>query len=292
MDTITNNAQIKYQYNTSGKTVNSSTNTNYVTTNISKTNISLLKTSNVDYFAPGEKINYNIFIANSSNLPIFNVSIVDNIPNCLIFLENSATITNKKGEISQLTAKDIKISNEQTLNLTNNKAIEFFLGNFANNETSMLSYTVQMPLLKENLPKSIDTYATLFYSNKSEETTTRNSINSNINSISKAFALLVAEKIVDKTTAFCGDKLIYTISIKNKGNIDATNVRITDILPNNFKLEDINFVISDLPYKASYNIDDNNTLNIPATSDEVGLCIPANTSDNSIIIKGYIKENS
>ena len=289
MDTITNNAQIKYQYEASGKTMNIVTNTNYVTTNISKTNINLLKTSNIDYFAPGEKINYNIFIANSSNLPIFNVSIVDNIPKYLIFLDKSATVTNQKGEITPITYENIQFFNESTLKTNkNSKEIEFFLGTLSANETSMLSYAVQMPTLKETLPKSIDTYATLYYSNKETEVSKKNSVNSNINSINKAFALLVAEKIVDKTTAFCGDKLIYTISLKNKGNIDATNVRITDVLPKNFKLEDINFIISDLPYKSTFRVDENNILNIPEKEEDIGLCIPANTSDNSIIIKGYI----
>ena len=290
MDTITNNAQINYQYKASGKTINIATNTNYVTTNISKTNINLLKTSNIDYFAPGEKISYNIFIANSSNFPIFNVSIVDNIPSYLVYSDNSATVTNKKGEVTCIKSENIKFFNESTLKTNkNNKEIEFFLGTLFANETNMLSYTVQMPILKENLPKSIDTYATLHYSNKNTENSTKNSVNSNINSINKAFALIIAEKIVDKATAFCGDKLIYTISLNNKGNIDATNVRITDVLPKNFKLNDINFIISDLPYKATFNIDENNVLHIPAKEEETGLCIPANTSDNSIIIKGYIK---
>ena len=111
MQILTNSAQIDYQYNASGKTMNIGTKTNYVTTNISKDSINLLKTSNSNYYAPGERINYNIFIANSSDDNIYNVSVIDNLPNFLKFVENSATFTNKEGNVSKISQKNILFGN-------------------------------------------------------------------------------------------------------------------------------------------------------------------------------------
>ncbi len=289
MQTLTNNAKIDYQYYTSGKTIKTTTQTNYVTTNISKTNINLLKTSTVNHFAPGEKIGYSIFIANNSSDPVYNVRVVDNLTDILTFVENSATITNKKGEFIQIDKDKLIInSSDFKKDAKNNSEIKFILDKIDPNETSVITYVVQVPYAEEGLPSSIDTFASLYYSNKKDQKNEIISVNSNINSINKAFALVTAEKLVDKMTAYCGDKLVYTILLKNKGNIDATNVRITDVLPNNFKLESINFVIADLQYKSTYYVDENNTLSIPAKSTDIGLCIPANTSDNSIIIRGSI----
>ena len=291
MQILTNSAQIDYQYNASGKTMNIGTKTNYVTTNISKDSINLLKTSNSNYYAPGERINYNIFIANSSDDNIYNVSVIDNLPNFLKFVENSATFTNKEGNISKISQKNILFENNNISKYDKNlNKIEFVLGNLSPKDTAMISYSVMTPSAKETVPDIIETYANLSYSNKLKSSDSKIVVKSNINSITKAYALITAEKIVDKTTVFCGDKLQYTISLNNKGNIDATNVRITDILPNNFKLEEINFTIADLPYSATYKIDENNILSIPADINETGLCIPANTSDNSIVIKGEVVE--
>ena len=289
MQTLTNNAKIDYQYRALGKTIKAATQTNYVTTNISKISINLLKTSTINYFAPGEKIGYSIFISNNSSNPIYNVSVTDHINSKLNYLENSATITNKNGEFIPLISEKIIINsdNQAKESITSGK-IEFILDDIDSNETAILSYVVQIPLKEENLPNSIDTYASLYYSTENNLKTEKSSVNSNINSISKAYAMLVAEKLVDKTNAFCGDKLAYTILIKNKGNIDASNVRITDTLPSNFKLEDITFIIADLTYKSTYSVNENNLLTIPANSTDIGLCIPANTSDNSIIIRGSI----
>ena len=291
MQVLTNSAQIDYQYNASGKIMNIGTKTNYVTTNISKSSINLLKTSNSNYYAPGERINYNIFIANSSNDNVYNVSVIDNLPNFLKFIENSATITNKDGCTSQILKKNI-ISDYVDIEKKdkNLNKVEFILGDLKPNDTVMISYSVTAPPANEVSTENIETYANLLYSNKSENLNKKITVKSNINCVTKAYALITAEKIVDKTTVFCGDKLKYTISLNNKGNIDATNVRITDILPNNFKLENISFTIADLAYSATYKIDENNILNIPADISEPGLCIPANTSDNSIIIEGEVVE--
>ena len=58
--TITNNAQIAYQYDALSQNVSLETQTNYVTTNIVQNCVNILVTSNKNHYAPNDTIIYNI----------------------------------------------------------------------------------------------------------------------------------------------------------------------------------------------------------------------------------------
>lgn len=294
--TITNNAQIEYQYEASNGTVSLETQTNYVTTNISQNHINILKTSNKDHFGPKEKITYNLFISNNSSSTIFNVEILESLSEFTNYIKNSSTITLSDGISSPIKEIDNTNSAEgENLPIVGNiissesesfNNFGFKLKNIAPNETVLISFSTDINE-KDDLPESISNNATLYYS-RDPENKIKLSVKSNTNIINKAFAQLVATKSVDKTSAISGDTLTYTISINNQGNINANNVHIIDKLPSNFEVLSVDLVIADLPYKMGYRIDEDNTLTIPASENEQGFCIPANSDDNTITIRGTI----
>ena len=294
--TLTNNAHIDYQYETSGRIVNAEAKTNYVTTGVVNASLNIMKTSCKNYFGPNDTITYNIFVSNNALSTAYNVSIIDRLHPCLSYLPGSTTITYSDGnsckveESNDVLNKTIPLVGNVILeNDSKNSSFGFKIGNLVPNSNAMISFSVSLNKCEE-LPETIINSATAYYSLTESDSAERTSVESNEICINKAYALITATKSVDKETALYGDSLSYKILINNSGNLDATNLRISDPLPNEFIVDEVKFKIADLPYNISYNIDENNILTIPATQNEVGLCIPANTEDNYIYINGRICE--
>lgn len=291
---LKNNAKIYYQYETLGNTVNSEVETNCVTTNIIEANLNILKTSSQNHFAPGDKITFNLYISNNTFSTLYNLIIIESSSDFFSYIEDSAFITYPDGKCINIPISN-NITDEQvplvgtiaSEKSSNNPSFGFKVGNLEPNANLIITYSVRINN-NENLPNKITSSSIAYYSLINSSSATRFSIQSNECVITKAFALLSVSKQVNKETAFCGDTLCYKIFLSNSGNIDATNVRIYDNLPIEFRLNNVKFKIADLPYNISYNVDDNNLLSIPASDSEEGLCIPANTDDNCISIYGTI----
>lgn len=290
---LTNIAQIDYQYILDNDIVTASAQTNYVTTNIIGPNLTVLLTSSASHFAPGDRIIYSIFVSNTTLSTAYDVSISDPLTDALTYVKGSSTITYCDGISRSVPESDSPsdpnrpiVGNIVLENCSTVPQFGFKVGNICPNETVILSFAADVTSV--NAPDTIVTQATAFYSTNSIDSCRRVSVLSNQNTITKAFALIAAEKTVDKSSAYCGDTLRYTITLTNAGNVDAANVRIFDALPQGFELQCIKFKIADLPYKISYHVDENNNLTIPATSQEEGFSIPANTDDNFIHIIGTI----
>lgn len=290
--TITNNAHIGYQYETSNKTVNVETQTNYVTTSITQNCVNILKTSNKDYFGPNDQITYNLFISNNSNSTIYNVELLESLNEFTNYIPKSSTITLSNGTTKKILESNNSLDSCRPIvgNIINDNENKnkfgFKLNNINPNENILISFSTKVEN-NDEIPESIASSATLYYSLKSDKIQTL-SVSSNTNIINKAYALLNVTKSVDKSVAICGDSITYTINLSNEGNINATNVHIKDTLPCNFKLKSINFLIADLPYNIDYNLDETNTLKIPAKDLDTSLCIPANSNDNVLKINGII----
>lgn len=293
---LTNNAQIDYQYETLGNTIDSKTQTNCVTTSIIEPNLNILKTACPNYFGPGGKITFNIYISNNAISTVYNVTIYESPQNYFSYIPGSAVITYSDGTVISINESNDSENNTTPLvgQIINENNIEknsfgFKIGNLAPNTNIMISYSVEIN--NNDIPESITSYSIAYYSLTDSSSSPRFSTYSNEIALTKAFALITASKSVDKESAFCGDNLCYKILLSNIGNIDATNVRICDPLPNEFRLNNVKFKIADLPYNTSYNVDENNVLTIPACNSDDGLCIPANTDDNCISIYGTIDCN-
>lgn len=292
-EAFTNSAQIKYQYETASDLVSLETQTNYVTTNIMQNYVNVLKTANKDHFGPGEIITYSIFITNNSSTTLHNVEISEPLDEHISYVPNSTNLTLSNGVIVPVTDVNHSECGQRPVagyiienNISCNHDFGFRLNDIEPNSTILISFSVKIQNTNL-LPDSISSASTLYYSS-AQENTARLSISSNAVAVNKAYALLTATKAVDKTSAVSGETLVYTIALKNEGNINASNVHIIDALPRNFEIQSVDLIIADLPYKTDYQVDENNNLMVPASELDLGFCIPANSDDNILTISGIV----
>ena len=84
---------------------------------------------------------------------------------------------------------------------------------------------------------------------------------------------------MDKAVVSSGDTLTYTFVIENSGNIPATNVVITDTLPQGFAIISIQSEtdgVITVYDEEDYTVGADNTLILP-TGDGVSITVPART---------------
>lgn len=292
---LTNTAQIDYQYEVGGSLACADVQTNAVTTSVVEPNLSALKTVSKSTYAPGERISYSIFVSNNSNSTAYDVTIKDCLSQYFTLVPCSVNIAYTDGTCSLIPeSSDPNSAVRPTYgniilgNCTNVcPHFGFKVGNIAPNENIMISFSVDIS--DTNCTADcIENFASIFYSNSACDCTPCSMVKTNVTTITKAYALLTATKIVDKPTVCHGDNLCYRIIINNLGNVDATNVRITDVLPSNFALRDVRFHIAKSPGCVTYAVEEENTLCVPASSSEAGFTVPANSCDNYIAISGVI----
>ncbi len=80
------------------------------------------------------------------------------------------------------------------------------------------------------------------------------------------FAEVLISKAHSRDNICCGDELDYFITLTNTGNIDATNVVVTDTMPNNFNATEVHMENNGIHYQflaSEYSIDANNMLTVP-----------------------------
>ena len=99
------------------------------------------------------------------------------------------------------------------------------------------------------------------------------------------FAQIDIIKSVDKATVSSGDTLTYTFTIENSGNIPATNVVITDSLPEGFAITSIvseSEGVTTVYDATDYTVSADNTLTLPIGTKTI--TVPArDESGNGIV---------
>lgn len=191
--------------------------TNAVTTTIVSTSLSSSKIVNKAVAGVGEVLTYTIPITNYGNNTATNVLFIDTIPNGTSLVAGSftqdgnpvagspnppgATLSNIGPGVTSTVVFRVRINTFPTPNP---------IPNFA---TTNYSYTID---------------PTTSPATTGSGSTSTNTVNTQVNGAS----LGTLFKFVDKSYASCGDILTYTISIPNNGNATATNVVVSDTVPN------------------------------------------------------------
>ncbi|MGL4849715.1 MAG: DUF7507 domain-containing protein, partial [Clostridium sp.] len=203
-------------------------NTNIVTTTINNGEINpntggLVKTVDKRYAKPGEELTYTIKVKNTGNIKVNNVIVTDTPPDYTSFINGSILVD------GVLRSGDNIISGISlgTLNVNEERVVSYrvvinstFKGTEIKNKAKVnYSYTVD-PTKPNGVSKEAES----------------NTVLTNVNYADISYLTGGASKAVDKVYTDLHEELLYTITLKNKGNVDATNVVVKDTIPKNTSL--------------------------------------------------------
>ena len=162
---------------------------------------------------PGDTINYTITVKNTGNVELTNVKITDKLP---------AYYSEAKEQVSS--------QNGSTGSIVKDGAITFNKLNVGETATIKISYKIKGENeLVCGETKITNKVTSTTDQDKTEDNNDNNEVTTTVNrDCTPGYDVI---KTVDKTTASAGDKLTYTITVKNTGNVELTNVKVTDELP-------------------------------------------------------------
>ena len=166
---------------------------------------------------PGDTINYTITVKNTGNINLTNVKVNDQLP--AYYSSAKETVTSKNGS---------------TGSIVKGGSITFKQLDVGETATIKISYTIKN---KDQLECGTTTIINKVTSSTDQDNTEDNNDNNQTTTTvnrecQPSYDVI---KTVDKTTANPGDTIKYTITAKNTGNVDLTNVKVTDKLPAVYK---------------------------------------------------------
>lgn len=269
MAIINNQANVTFSY--TGARAPESRNSNVSnTTLIEEYSLVVTKQSLQQGFTPGENITFNINVVNDGANPLTNFTISDNLG----LVAGSSIPLNYVLNSARLISDDTIT----TINPTSVSPLEFNVPlTLEVGEAFNIVYVAQVV---ENLAQdvlNIVNTATLTATdingaNPITETASNTLLRTND-------ADLVITKQANKSVINSNDTLDYILSISNRGVLDATDVVVTDILPEGFTVNSISISQNGTTYNynaSEYTIDSStNTLTLP------------NASGRPIVIEGY-----
>ena len=180
--------------------------------NTFSTNISMNKFSNKNSYHIDEEVTYTITISNNSSTNIDNVILIDNVPINSSLIKDSLTV---KGVT--VTGKTLPINGIN-------------IGTISSNTSLIVSYKVKFYDMPIEQFAQVNPKITFVYIVNGVLTPETLVGTCNVITIFKD-PIGIVELYANRTNASSGDKILYSLIIKNNGNKTATNVKIMDTLP-------------------------------------------------------------
>lgn len=269
MATINNSANITYRYGG----VTESALSNIATTTLAESvNLNAQKTSNNSTWRPSENITYNIRVSNDGTDPLFGLSVQDNLGG-----GTTRPLTYIAGSVRMLrndVITEVTPTNTSPLTLV-------IPGTFEPGEVVIFTYIAKVRADVDAELTEITNEVTVAGHETSAAGEVVTVTPSPTLTIPKAeYADVRITKSVDKDNVIDGDTLTYTFQLENSGNIEATNIVISDNLPANFTVNEISSTTNGttVTYDAAdYSLDDQNKLILP-TSAVKTISVPASTT--------------
>lgn len=255
MATILNNAATL--------TYNSGDNTGSAASNVVSTSlldsysITAEKFTANDSFRPGENITYLVTVTNTGTQPVFAVQVTDDLgggaDTPLSYLQGSALIIDD-GVVTQVVPTSVS-----PLVIALPDALQ-------SGESITVLYVAQVSAAIADDVQSVTNTAQATARQGSAAGEVVESEPSSVTIDREDFAQIDIIKAVDKAVVASGDTLTYTFTIENSGNIEATNVVITDTLPEEFTItavrSETNGVVT-VYDPSDYTVGADNTLVLP-----------------------------
>lgn len=271
-------------------TYNSGEDTAAATSNVVSTNfldsaaISAEKFSANTTWRPAENITYFVTVTNTGTQPLENVTVTDDLggeeDTPMFYVQGSArtvdgaTVT----EVTPIGTNPLVIPVAEIL---------------LPGESIFVIYVARVNATIADEVQSIINTATAQGENSGCGSDTATD-ESSVSLVREDFAQVDILKAVDKAVVSCGETLTYTFTIENSGNIPATNVVITDVLPAGFEITDIRSVtngVTTVYTGDDYTVGADNTLILP-TAPAVTITVPARTAQGNgvtvVIVTGTV----
>lgn len=257
MASISNQASVSYSYE--GSSTTRTNNSNVVnSTVLDEYALVVEKTISKDCYRPGDTLTYFIQVINSGCGCLKNFRVSDNLGNegYLTYVEGSARVI-VGGILEEITP-------------TNTNPLEFEISDRLEREEGLvILYNVEVREdLSEEVNEITNTVTVTGFPCGCDCNNSNNGISETASaSISKCeFAELLITKQASSDTYCCDDEVDFFITLTNTGTIDATNVVVTDSLPENFVLTEIHMENNGETYQfapSEYTVDSANLLTLP-----------------------------
>lgn len=258
MESITNQAHVSFSYE--GSEVVKTNHSNVVTSSMKdKYGVSVEKTSTTDCFRAGESITYFVHITNTGCGCLGRFVVSDDLggEGLITYIEGSARlfINGSMNEINPTNISPLEFTITERLERDAEMIIQY--NALVNSDISSEVESITNSVTVTGYPCGCECNNT-----NSDCITDTASL-----TIEKCeFAEVLITKAISKDNLCCDDEIDYFITLTNTGTVDATNVIVTDSLPNTFKTTEIHMENNGNHYQflaSEYSIDDANFLTLP-----------------------------
>lgn len=254
--TISNQSQVSFSYEGSSETKTNISNI-VTTTMTDKLSISVDKTSTNDCFRPGDIITYFVHITNTGCQCLGRFVISDNLGGSedITYVGGSARLYIGGSMHSVIPTSTDPLGFEISEQLSRDE--EMFL---------QYTVTVNSDSTAEEITNKVcvEAYPCGCRCGNGSSECAREEACLTLGRCQ--FAEVLISKAHSRDNICCGDELDYFITLTNTGNIDATNVVVTDTMPNEFNATEVHMENNGVHYQflaSEYSIDANNMLTVP-----------------------------
>ncbi|SCC13141.1 Uncharacterized protein BTT61001_01569 [Bacillus thuringiensis] len=183
------------------------------------------KTADLTFADVGNTITFTLTLPNTGNVAATDVTVIDILDSNLSFVPNSFTV------------------NGQTIpNADLSTGVN--IGSINGGNTSIVTFQAIVSTLPINNPISNSALTTYRYIVDSDQPFISTSNQSNTTTTQVNSAILTAQKNSNVETVDIGQDIVYSVTITNSGNVSATNVIFTDLIPDGTSFEPNSFTLN------------------------------------------------
>lgn len=257
MASISNQAQVSFSYE--GSTGTRSNNSNVVNaTLLDEYSLTVEKTTSRECYRPGDTLTYFIQVINSGCGCLKNFHITDNLGDegYLTYVEGSARLI-VGGILEEITPTSVS-------------PLEFDVSDrIERGEGFVILYNTEVREdLSEEVNEITNTVEVTGYPCGCDCNNNNNSVTeTSTATVTKCeFAEVLITKQASRDTYCCDEEIDFVITLTNTGTVDATDVVVTDSLPENFTLTNVSMENNGEVYEfgpTEYTLDNTNLLTLP-----------------------------